>query len=83
MPATHEITDIVEKVKTRLEKARQRGIDLDVIEWRCDEDWLYIVIVPSKAGVRASDHANLMSQIERELRDEGIDKVLLVPALSD
>ena len=33
--------------------------------------------------VRASDYARLMSQIERELREQGDDKVLLVPALED
>jgi hypothetical protein len=29
------------------------------------------------------DHARLMSQIERELRNQGDDNVLLVPALEE
>jgi hypothetical protein len=51
--------------------------------YKLDDDWLYIVVEPAQAGVRASDHANLMSKIERDLRKEGIDQVLLVPALKD
>jgi hypothetical protein len=41
------------------------------------------VVVPARPGIRASDHARLMSQIERELRQQGDDNVLLVPALED
>jgi hypothetical protein len=41
------------------------------------------VVVPSRPGVRALDHASVMSQIERELREQGDDNVLLVPALED
>jgi hypothetical protein len=48
-----------------------------------DDDWLYIVVIPKTSGVRASDHARLMSQIERELREQGDDRVLLVPALEE
>jgi hypothetical protein len=48
-----------------------------------DDDWLYVVVVPKQAGVRASDHAELMSQIERRLRADGDERVLLVPALED
>lgn len=50
---------------------------------KLDEDWLYIVVVPSRPGVRASEYANYMSKIERELRAAGDDHVLLVPALED
>lgn len=48
-----------------------------------DDAWLYIAVVPSKPCVRASEYANFMSRIERELRTQGEDNVLLVPALED
>jgi hypothetical protein len=83
MPITHQITDIVEKVRKRLVEGEREGIYLKVVSEKLDDDWLYIVVVPSKAGVRASDYANFMSKIERELRAEGDDQVLLVPALGD
>jgi hypothetical protein len=84
MPTTQqEATDIVNKVKNRLAAAAEEGVYLEVSGSKLDGDWLYIVVVPSRAGVRASDYANYMSRIERELRAEGEDNVLLVPALED
>lgn len=84
MPATQqEVTDIVYKVKKRLADAEQDGIHLKVTGEKLDDEWLYIVVVPSKPGVRASEYANFMSKIERELRAAGDDNVLLVPALDE
>jgi hypothetical protein len=83
MPTTQQVTEIVDKVQKRLAAAERDGIHLKVSGHRLDDDWLYIVVVPSQTGVRASDHARLMSQIERELREQGDDNVLLVPALED
>ncbi len=83
MPTTQQITDIVEKVRKRLAEGEREGVNLKVVGERFDDDWLSIVVVPSKAGVRASEYANFMSKIERELRAQGDDNVLLVPALED
>jgi len=84
MPSTMEQADvIVNKVKRSLANAREKGVELEVRSYKLDDDWLYIVVVPSHEGVRASEYANHMSKIERELRAEGHDNVLLVPALED
>ena len=83
MPTVQQVTDIVGKVRKRLADAERDGIYLKVATESLDDGWLYIVVVPAKPGVRASDYARLMSQIERELREQGDDKVLLVPALED
>ena len=83
MPTTQQVTDIVAKVKKRLAEAEKDGIYLKVTGEKLDDDWLYIVVAPSKQGVRASEHANFMSKVERELRAAGDDNVLLVPALED
>jgi hypothetical protein len=83
MPTTQQVTDIVAKVKKLLSQAEHDGIYLKVDGEKLDDDWLYIVVVPSKAGVRASEHASYMSKIESELRKAGNDNVLLVPALTD
>lgn len=83
MPTTQQITGIVEKVRKRLAEGEREGIHLKVVGEKFDDDWLSIVVVPSKAGVRASEYANFMSKIERELRAQGDDNVLLVPALED
>ena len=83
MPTTLQVSEIVQKVRDQLKTAESGGVYLKVDGERLDDDWLYIVVVPAKPGVRASDHAGLMSQIERKLRAEGMDQVLLVPSIDD
>jgi len=78
-----QVSEIVDKVRTRLKDAESDGVYLKVVDERLDDDWLYIVVAPTRPGVRASDHARLMSRVERELRQQGDDKVLLVPAIED
>jgi hypothetical protein len=84
MPTTQQhAVDIVNKVRDRLAEAEREGVFLKVTGEKLDGDWLYIVVVPSRPGVRASEYANYMSKVERELRASGNDNVLLVPALDD
>jgi hypothetical protein len=83
MPTTEQVPEIVNKVRKRLADAEREGVFLTVASERFEDDWLYIVVVPARPGARASEHARLMSQIERELRQQGDDNVLLVPALED
>jgi len=83
MPTTEQVTDIVAKVQKRLADAEREGIYLKLASESLADGWLYIVVVPAKPGVRASDYARLMSQIERELREQGDERVLLVPALEE
>ena len=83
MPTVQQIDPIVQKIEQQLKAAEARGIHLKVSDSKLDDDWLYVVVVPKQAGVRASDHAQLMSEIERNLRADGDERVLLVPALDD
>ncbi|MEX2216501.1 MAG: hypothetical protein WD768_20480 [Phycisphaeraceae bacterium] len=79
-----QISDIIAEVERKLKDAGEKsGVALKVSDHRLDDDWLYVVIVPEKAGVNASDHALLMSRIERSLREQGVENVLLVPAIDD
>ncbi len=81
MPTTAQQDEIVDRVRKQLADAEAEGVYLKVSDFKLDDEWLYIVVEPQKSGVRASDHANLMAKIERELRRDGVDQVLLVPAL--
>ena len=83
MPTDLEVPEIVAEVRRRLADEAGRGVALDVTDFKLDDDWLYVVVTPSRPGIRASDHANLMSKIERDLRQQGKGQVLLVPALAD
>lgn len=81
--AEEDVQAIIERVRIRLAEAAPNGIHLKVSGEKLDDGWLYVVVEPSRPGVRASEHAGLMSQIERELRAQGEDQVLLVPALDE
>ena len=83
MPTQAQIPGIIKEVQERLADAARGGVDLKVAGEKLEDDWLYVVVTPAKPGVRASDHARLMSDIERELRQQGNDHVLLVPTLED
>lgn len=83
MPTIEQTSAIVDKVRERLKDAEREGVFLQVNGDKLDDDWLYIVVTPTRNGVRASEYANFMARIERELRQQGEDKVLLVPALQD
>jgi len=83
MPTAEQVPGILDEVRRRLEDAANAGVHLRVAGDKLEDDWLYVEVTPSRPGVRASDHARLMSQIERELRHEGREHVLLVPTLDD
>jgi hypothetical protein len=83
MPTEAQVPGIVAEVRQRLAEVASQGVHLQVTGDRLEDNWLYVAVAPSQPGVRASDHARLMSQIERELRQKGKDRVLLVPALDE
>lgn len=77
------MADIVKQVQADLVDGAKNGVHLKMNGEKLDGDWLYIAVVPSKPGVRTSEYANFMSEIERKLRAAGKDNVLLVPVLED
>lgn len=84
MITSNQIGGVVRQVQTRLDaKGRERSIELRVEEqdYRLEDDWLYISITPTAPGYRVADYAEILGEIEQELRLEGIDNVLLVPAI--
>jgi hypothetical protein len=83
MPTTLQVSEIVRKVQEQLKTSETEGVYLKVSGERLDDDWLYIEVIPAKPGVSASDHAGVMTRIERKLRAEGIDQVLLLPVIDD
>ena len=68
MPTQQEVPAIVAQVRQQLASAPRQGVRLEVSGERLDDDWLYVMVTPAEPGVRASDHAGLMSKVERHLR---------------
>ncbi len=83
MPTQQQVKGIVAEVRQQLKDAAEKGIHLKVTGNKLADDWLYVVVTPAKSGVRALDHADVMSKIERKLRQDGKKHVLLVPMLED
>jgi hypothetical protein len=83
MPTQAEVPGIVAEVRRRLADVAAQGIHLQVTGDKLEDDWLYVVVSPSQPGTHALDHANYMSKIERELRQQGKTHALLVLTLED
>lgn len=83
MPSQAQVSEVVDAVKARLEQVAKSGVRLKVSGERLEDDWLYVVITPDQPGISASDHARLLSKIEKELREQGYANILLVPAIDE
>ena len=67
-------------------KAKRRDLEfglkmVDQVEE--DDGWVLFLIDPVGRKVSAYEFAKALADIELELRDEGIEEVLLLPALTD
>jgi hypothetical protein len=81
-----EIDAILTEVRARLDtKRRATGVDLRVPQdgYLQNDDWLNVIVTPTAQGMRAYEYVDALSDLEKELRDNGIEHVLLVPALAD
>jgi len=76
-----QIEDVVAQVKDQLRA--EPDVPLKVSNFKFEDDWLYVEVVPAKPGVRASDHADLMMKVEKAIRALGIDNLLLLPQIDD
>jgi len=74
-----EIVNLVKKRLLALGTSRNIELELEERDYHLEDDWLYLCISPKHPGTRASDYAELLSDIEKELREQEIDNVLLVP----
>ncbi len=79
MPAEKDQQAIVGRIEQLLAAAAGRNVHLRLDGSRFDDDWLYVVVSPTRKGERASSHARTMTEIERTLQAEGYDQVLIVP----
>ena len=87
MPTTHDKSQterIQALIQDKLNARRDLAGQLSVVDCIQDEDgWLHFVVSPGGPGVRAYDYAKALSDVQLELRDEGIMDVLLFPEMPD
>ncbi len=85
MITEQEIPNVVKNGKERFaRKSRERNLDAELYDkdYRLENDWLYLSVSPMRKG-ELTEYAEMLTEIEKELRKEGIDNVLLVPTLPD
>lgn len=81
-----QVEQVIEFTRCRLsELCRERNIPLELEErdYKVEDEWLTLIVTPTQPGVRASDYCDLMEEIEREMREQGWDNVLILPAVPD
>jgi hypothetical protein len=86
MRTPKDIQDILRQVRSKLDAQKiQKGVALQVAKdgFVEDDDWLSVVVSPAAKGIRAYDYVEILGQVEKELRDDGVDHVVLVPAMAD
>lgn len=82
----NKIDDFLKDVQKRLDKKSQNThikLKVEMDGYVRDDDWLHIVVSPAQKGIRAYQYVEALSEVEKELRADGIDNVLLVPAMGD
>ena len=73
----------VEKLLSSLSRQRNIGLGLEKQDYRLEDGWLYLCVTSNKPDVRVSDYAELLADVEKELRTHKINNVLLVPTVAD
>lgn len=82
----NQIQEIVADIQGRLNARKASGgpaLHVPQDGYRQDDDWLVVVVAPEEPGIRAYDYVQVLSDVERGLKESGKDHVLLVPAMAD
>jgi hypothetical protein len=62
--------------------AKRLGLHSPAEATRVDEDWLLVVVESATDGVRAYEYVERLAVLESALRDQGLEQVTLVPAVT-
>ncbi len=85
MRTQSEIDLILKNVQAKLDARSNRSkVPLKVQpDYLVDDDWLNIVVIPDGPGMRAYEYVETLGEVQKELRADGVDHVLLVPSAAD
>lgn len=82
----HDIPRVIADVNALLvTKGKRFGLTLKVepLNYKVEDDWLYLCVRPSQEGIRPYDYAEVLEEVEKELRRNGIEQVLLLPIIEE
>ncbi len=86
MRSKEEIRRIISNIQARLDARREpNGVALRVPAegYAQDETWLSVIVSPDRPGMHAYQYVETLSEVESELRENGVEHVFLVPAITD
>ena len=75
------IPELLKEVQELLNAAcRRKNFGLKVAGHTSDDDWINIVVSPTKVGIGAYEYTDILSNVEKQVRAHGDEHILLVPA---
>lgn len=79
--STNGRSEIAHRIQTALDVSPPGPYRVSVVEdaIRREDDWWYVPVTPDRAGVRAHEYAEFLTEVENDLRDRVGLKVLLIP----
>ena len=86
MITENDIPRVVQDIRERLSrKSQERNLPIRLEEenYQLEDNWLYLAVTPTQGGIHPFLYAEMLGEIETELRRDGIDNVLLVPSFAD
>jgi hypothetical protein len=81
-----DIDAILRDVRAKLDSRKQTGgpdLYIPPDGYSQDDDWLTLLVSPGVPGIQAYQYVQALSELNRELRANGVEHVLLVPAFAD
>jgi streptomycin 6-kinase len=76
------VSTVVNRVRRKLNVLREtKGISLQVLDrdYHLEDGWLCILVI-AQCGIRATEYANIVCNLEKTLRAENFENVLIMPA---
>jgi len=73
-----ELRDSAQKLLNKA--SRGRKLTLKVADCTPDEDWIIIMVAPTRGTIRAYDFVEILTAVEEELQGQGYDQVRVLPA---
>ncbi len=73
-----ELRNVTQQLLNRATKGRKYS--LKVTDCSPDEDWVVVMVTPTRGTVRAYDFVEILTAVEEQLQGQGYDRVRVLPA---
>jgi len=76
---------MIQRLRELLRTQTGNGVDLTIADDGYIEEggWVFLVVTPAKPGIHAYEYVKRLMELERELRKDVGEQVMLLPAVPD